>query len=57
MPRHKDAIVAMHAYEGLSEYIDSGLDTDGQAQVLLDLLYDQWCNAWDELPAICGDEA
>jgi hypothetical protein len=55
MDNPKDAIVAMHAYEGLSEYIDSGLDTDGQAQVLLDLLYDQWCNAWDELPAICGD--
>jgi hypothetical protein len=39
----------MHAYEALMELVEAGLDTNGQAQALMDSLYDEWDNAWHEI--------
>ncbi len=55
MENPKDAIVAMHAYEALAEYVDAGLDKKGNAARLMYTLYDQWEDAWHKLPPICGD--
>lgn len=45
-----NALIAMHLYEALDEYINAGLDDeDGLAANLLDRVYDHYDNAFMEL--------